>query len=180
MTVPHRFEMTPTSGILAGCVNGRVWVRIQGKGSHQNSRELKAYVQSQVETSGGQRVIVDLSLCTGMDSTFMGMLTCIAGRLDSAGGALHVIHAAGRNAELLRGLGLDEIFTVDDNEEHLNGSGPMPECTALEKEDCTKSERREVCLECHEALAAADERNASKFRDVIDLMRAERQPAMAR
>ena len=171
--------MTPASGILAGCIDGHVWVRIQGKGSHQNSRELKAFVQHQVETSGGQRVIVDLSFCTGMDSTFMGMLTCIAGRLDNAGGALHVIHAAGRNGELLRGLGLDEIFTVDDNEERLNGSGPMPECAALEKEDCSKSERTEICLECHEALVAADERNAPKFHDVIELMRGERQRAMA-
>jgi len=171
--------MTLSSGILAGCVNGRVWVRIEGKGSHQNSRELKAFVQNQVETTGGQRVIVDLSLCTGMDSTFMGMLTCIAGRLDDIGGSLHVIHAAGRNAELLRGLGLDEIFTVDDNEEHLNFA-PVPECAALPQEDCSKAERTEICLECHEALVAADERNAAKFEDVIELMRGERRPAMAR
>ena len=171
--------MTTTSGILAGQVNGHVWVRIEGKGSHQNSRELKAFVQNQVENTRGQRVIVDLALCTGMDSTFMGMLTCIAGRLDNAGGALHIIHAAGRNAELLRGLGLDEIFTVDDNEEHLNGSDAVPDCSALEKEDCSKKERTEMCLECHEALVTADERNAPKFRDVIELMRAEREPAMA-
>jgi anti-anti-sigma regulatory factor len=175
--------MTSSSGILAGRVGGRVWVRIEGKGSHQNSRELKAFVQSEVESSGGgQRVIVDLSLCTGMDSTFMGMLTCIAGRLDSGGGALHVIHAAGRNAELLRGLGLDEIFTVDDHEEHLNGDRecPAPECTELPAVESSKSERTEMCLECHEALAAADERNAARFHDVIELMRNERRPAMAR
>ena len=118
--------MTPNSGLLAGCCNGRVWVRIDGKGSHQNSGELKAFVKNQLESSGGQRVIVDLSLCTGMDSTFMGTLTCIAGRLDEAGGALHIIHAAGRNGELLRGLGLDEIFTVDDDEEHLAAPPPVP------------------------------------------------------
>lgn len=171
--------MTSSSGILAGCVNGRIWVRIEGKGSCHNSRELKAFVQDQVETSGGQRVIVDLSSCTGMDSTFMGMLTCIAGKLEAAGGALHVIHAAGRNAELLRGLGLDEIFTVDDNEEHLNESSHAPQCTALPKEASTKAERKETSLECHEALVAADERNAPKFRDVIELMRGDRRPAMA-
>ncbi|HEX2750175.1 MAG TPA: hypothetical protein VHM91_19365, partial [Verrucomicrobiales bacterium] len=74
--------MTLSSGILAGCIDGQVWVRIDGKGSHQNSRELKAFMMEKVLTGRGQRVIVDLSLCTGMDSTFMGMLTCLSGRLD--------------------------------------------------------------------------------------------------
>lgn len=167
----------PTSGILAGCDNGHVWVRVDGRGTHQNSRELKAFVQGQMEHLRGQRVIVDLALCTGMDSTFMGTLTCIHSRLDHSGGSLHVIHAAGRNSELLRGLGLDAIFTVDDNEEHL-ASAAAPECAQVPKSECGKTERTAICLESHEALAAADGRNAVKFRDVIELMRAEARPAL--
>jgi anti-anti-sigma factor len=164
--------MNASSGILAGCINGHVWLRVQGKGSHQNSRELKAFMQKRLESyGGGQRVIVDLSSCTGMDSTFMGMLTCLAGRLTESGGGLHVIHAAGRNGELLRGLGLDEIFTVDDDEEHLAETVLAPECSALPQEPCSREDRASMCLECHEALAAADERNAVKFRDVIDILR---------
>jgi anti-sigma B factor antagonist len=167
----------PTSGILAGCKNGQVWVRVDGKGSHQNSRELKAFVCDQFEQLRGQRVIVDLSLCTGMDSTFMGTLTGISGRLSDSGGALHVIHAAGRNGELLRGLGLDEVFTVDDAEERLPAV-QAPECAALPKSDCSRGERAQICLESHEALAAADQRNAVKFRDVIELMRGECCPVL--
>src|SRR6185295_6867460 len=128
--VPPNVNSNPTSGILAGCINGQVWVRVDGKGSHQNSRELKAFVLEKVATTRGQRVIVDLASCTGMDSTFMGMLTCLAGRLEDSGGALHVIHAAGRNGGLLRGLGLDQIFTVDDHEEHLPGGTPAPDCAS--------------------------------------------------
>lgn len=167
-----------TSGILAGCNNGQIWVRVDGRGSHQNSRELKAFVQEQIQHCRGQRVIVDLASCTGMDSTFMGTLTCLSSRLDEAGGALHVIHAAGRNAELLRGLGLDALFTVDEHEEHLPPVGST-ECAALPKVECGKGERREICLESHEALVAADRRNEVKFRDVIELMRTECRPAMA-
>jgi len=177
--VPLPVNLNPTSGILAGCKNGQVWLRVDGKGSHQNSRELKAFVQDQIEHLRGQRVIVDLSLCTGMDSTFMGTLTGISCRLSNEGGLLHVIHAAGRNADLLRGLGLDEVFTVDDQEEHLPAVA-APECAALPKAECTRSERARICLESHEALAAADQRNAVKFHDVIELMRGEcRPPALA-
>lgn len=168
----------PTSGILAGCKNGQVWVRVDGKGSHQNSPELKAFVQKEIEHLRGQRVVVDLSLCTGMDSTFMGTLRGISCCLDSSGGMLHVIHAAGRNAELLRDLGLAALFTVDDEEETLPAV-TAPECAALPKSECTRAERAQICLESHEALAAADQKNAVKFRDVIELMRGECRSAMA-
>lgn len=160
---------TSTSGILAGCCNDRVWVRIEGKGSHQNSRELKAFLLSQIESTRGQRVVVDLSLCTGMDSTFMGMLACLNGKLEEAGSGLHIINAGGRNGELLRGLGLDEIFPVEEGCGCFSGTNP--ECAPIAASGCSKQERTEICLESHEALVAADERNAPKFRDVIDLMR---------
>jgi len=178
-TVRFRKIMTLSSGILAGCINGQVWLRVEGKGSHQNTLELKTFVLEKVVTSRGQRVIVDLSSCTGMDSTFMGMLSRLSRRLEDTGGSLHVIHAAGRNGELLRGLGLDQLFTVDDHEEHLPAAVQVPDCSELAKEPCGREERTEICLECHEALVAADERNAPKFRDVIELMRNDRRPAMA-
>jgi hypothetical protein len=146
--------MTLSSGILAGCIDGQVWVRIDGKGSHQNSRELKAFMMEKVLTGRGQRVIVDLSLCTGLDSTFMGMLTCLSGRLGETGGTLHY-------------------------EENLPPAGPLPDCASLPKEPCGREERTDICLECHEALVAVNERNAPRFRDVIELMRADRKPAMA-
>jgi anti-sigma B factor antagonist len=171
--------MTATSGIFTGRADGQVWLRIDGRGSHQNACELKAAVQQQIESQGGQRVIVDLSFCTGMDSTFMGTLRCISSRLDGAGGALHVIHAAGRNSELLRGLGLDQMFTVDDQDEHLAPGTRAPELAPLHAAPSGKQERTAVCLESHEALAAVDEKNAAKFRDVIDLMRGELRPAAA-
>jgi anti-sigma B factor antagonist len=172
--------MTAASGILTGRQNGQVWLRIDGRGSHQNTCELKAYVQQQIETHGGQRVIVDLSFCTGMDSTFMGMLRCLSNRLEGTGGDLHVIHAGSRNLELLRGLGLDHLFTVDEQEEHLAAGTTAPEMQPLNAAAVCKQERTSVCLEAHEALVAADERNAPKFRDVIELMRgSEMRPAGA-
>ena len=170
------------SGILAGRTQAGVWVRIDGRGSHQNSPELKAFIARQLEnTTGGQRVIVDLSSCTGMDSTFMGILTCIATRLEDAGGALLVIHAAGRNGELLRGLGLDALFSVDDEDSSLTCCDwTTPEdCESLCAQESSKTERTGVCLEAHEALAKADARNLPRFRDVIDLMRGELNRAMA-
>ncbi len=163
--------MTAVSGIFTGRQTGHTWLRVDGRGSHQNTCELKSFVLQQIESHGGQRVIVDLSFCTGMDSTFMGMLRCLSSRLETAGGKLHVIRAGSRNLELLHGLGLDHLFTVDEHEEHLPTGTTDPEMLPLKKVDFCKQDKTSVCLEAHEALVAADERNAPRFRDVIELIR---------
>lgn len=113
-----------------------------------------------------------------MDSTFMGTLRCVSNRLLDADGWLHVTNAGGRNGESLRGLGLDQFFTVEDGMElarrETKGLFP-PENVAVTvpRVDCSKGEQREICLEAHVALAAIDESNAVKFKDVITLMRQE-------
>ena len=72
---------------------------------------------------------------------------------------------------MLRGLGLDAVFPVQDGCGEFRGINP--ECVSVEGEPGGRAERARVCLEAHEALARVDERNAEKFRDVIELMRAE-------
>ena len=143
---------------------------MSGKGSHLNSPILKKFVLAEAPELAGRSVIIDLAACTGMDSTFMGILSCLAGHVEAHDATLQVVNAAGRNGELLRGLGLDNLFSIQDGTAHLP---PAPACAAVEPSPCTRGERTAVCLEAHEALAAADPRNAETFRDVIDLMREE-------
>ena len=161
--------MTVCSGILAGCAGGGHWLRVVGKGSHANGPLLKTYVRERAVEGGS--VVIDLAECTGMDSSFMGMLAGLAGLLETVGGQLRVVNAGGRNGELLRGLGLDAVFPVQDGCGEFRGIDP--ECVSVEGDPCARAERARVCLEAHEVLARVDERNAEKFRDVIDLMRAE-------
>lgn len=123
-------------------------------------------------------MVLDLLRCSGMDSTFMGMLSCIAIKLEDAGGCLHVVNAEGKNGELLRGLGLDEVFRVEDGTAGVPAvaccSGSALDGMPLEvvaKAPCTAADQREICLQAHEALAGIQETNAEKFRDVISLMR---------
>ena len=172
--------VNPPSGISTGSQHGVTWLTVDGKGHFQNSADLRAIVRTGL-ADGANRVVVDLIRCSGMDSTFRGMLSCVAVKLEDAGGCLHVVNAGGKNGELLRGLGLDEVFTVEDGTELAeNGAcacpGGVPEAvalTAVPKTGCTKQDQREICLEAHVALAEIHEANAEKFRDVITLMREE-------
>ncbi len=161
-----------------------VWLTVEGRGNFQNSAELKSLVRQGIE-EGASRIVLDLERCSGMDSTFMGMLSCVAVKLEDAGGALHVVNAAGKNGELLRGLGLDEVFAVEDGmklpQEDSPATGEGEEKPAVlstvPRTPCNRQDQRAICLEAHEALAGIKDANAEKFRDVIQLMRQDKEPA---
>ena len=177
--------MDTPSGISTCTLHDVVWLTVEGRGSFQNSPELKLLVRQGVD-EGKSRIVLDLIRCSGMDSTFMGMLSCVAIKLENAGGCLHVVNAGVKNGGLLRGLGLDEVFTVEDGTElaEHGACGAMPvgveaPLAEVPRLACTKSDQRSICLEAHEALAAVKEANAEKFRDVIQLMKKPVEPAEA-
>lgn len=173
--------MNTPSGISTGTLHGVVWLTVEGRGSFQNSPELKTIVRTGID-NGASRMVLDLQRCSGMDSTFMGMLSCVAVKLEDAGGCLHVVNAGGKNGELLRGLGLDEVFTVEDGTELAeHGACGCPDTAAANLEavprsPCSKQDQLNICLEAHEALAGIQAPNEEKFRDVIALMREKTRP----
>ena len=170
--------MNTPSGISTGTLYGLAWLTVEGRGSFQNSPELKDLVREGL-SQGRSRMVLDLQRCSGMDSTFMGMLSCLAGKLETAGGSLHVVNAAGKNADLLRGLGLDEVFIVEEGMALIElGAAALPgpvevgqALAMVPKSPCTPQNQAEICLEAHEALSQLLPLNADKVRDVVALMR---------
>ncbi len=159
--------------MLVGCLGQIVWVKIQGRGSFQNSVGLKEYVGRMV-LRGHRDFVVDLMDCEQMDSTFMGTLAGVALRLREIGqGGLRAINVNERNAGLLCSLGLDQIFSV----EEADGGISLPdEKTQLHQADSPSAnggEQQKTVLEAHEALVEADAANEVKFRDVLDFLRLE-------
>lgn len=159
-----------------------------GAGSKENSADVVRYVEPEIE-HGRSRVVVDLDQCTGLDSTFMGMLIGISKRLRQIKqGCLHIINAHGRNAQLLRGLGVQYFcslsedagpFTKDETADACScGSEMEPpptqadlvDCQELEHRPLTKSEQTQHCFAAHKELSEVNEANREKFKDVVDLM----------
>jgi anti-sigma B factor antagonist len=139
-----------------------VWIRVEGKGTFQNSPGLKDFARKMIE-EGRRSIVVDIANCPAMDSTFMGTLAGIALRLREAGGGdLWVINRNERNAELLEGLGLDALFS----------SNPVPnpgraDGRAIEHAS-DKATTREVMREAHETAIRVNPDNAARFRDVLE------------
>lgn len=146
-----------------------IWIRVEGKGTFQNSPGLKEFSRQMMDT-GRRDFVVDLANCPAMDSTFMGTLAGMALRLREFGeGHLWVVNRNPRNNELLEGLGLDALFAHDPAPDtlrikSLNGS-------ALDA-SVDKEQTREVMREAHEACVEANPENAARFKDVLEHLRA--------
>lgn len=165
--------MNTTSSVLVGCIERTVWVKVEGRGSFQNSAGLKEFVKQMIQR-GFREFVVDLRDCEQMDSTFMGTLAGVALRLREIGqGSLRVINVNERNADLLGSLGLDQLFAVENigaGVEPAPASAELHEAVAKAK---TSEAQKQTVLEAHEALVEADSANAVKFKDVLEFMRQE-------
>ena len=168
--------MTSPAPILVGNIGNLFWMRVDGKGSFQNSVQVKRCFQTMIE-KGTRHFVVDLERCPIMDSTFLGTLTGAALNLRELGdGEVCILNANARNRQLLSSLGLDHILDVD-NEGSRHEKERKQVCDELGKcgDNATpdKVEQAEHVLEAHEALTKANEANASRFKDVIEFLEKE-------
>jgi len=136
---------------------------------------VKRFLRDQLG-AGFRRFVVDLQDCSGIDSTFIGMLyrlACDVEELDNDG-TVEVINPGERNQKAICKLGLNRKIRIDPD-----GSGWSREQDLIAKnlqippssEPLNKRERAEMILEAHEALAAANDENKNRFCDVLEYFR---------
>ena len=102
--------MNPGAKILVTGTDRIVLVRIEGKGSFENSTALRDFSKEMIHR-GAREFILDLCNCPVMDSTFMGTLAAISLWLRELGeGGLSVVNLNERNAESLLSLGVVPAF----------------------------------------------------------------------
>jgi hypothetical protein len=131
---------------------------------------------------GHNSFVVDLELCHGMDSTFLGVLAGIGLRLRQGNrhGKITVINATPRSLELLETLGLDRLFgievTADGSARHRPPGEKdwqrLPESDIAQiAKPLNKDDTADLMLEAHESLIRADHRNEPKFKDLTSFLR---------
>ncbi len=159
--------MNDQSTIQVGCSSQAVWIRVDGKGSFQNSPGMKEFAREMVNR-GYRHFVIDLNRCPVMDSTFMGTMAGIALRLREIGqGGVTVVNLNERNTDLLCNLGLDQIFEISSDTSHSEEVPAEP----LAQSPTDKTERARTMLEAHEALVEADGENETKFKDVLEYLK---------
>ncbi len=157
--------MSAVSSVQVGLAGPVVWVRVDGRGTFQNSTGLKEFA-AEMTRRGHREFVIDLRSCELMDSTFMGTLAGIAMRLGTEG-KLHIVHPNARCRQVLKNLGLDRIVSV---EEEAPANAPGPPLRDAEGNP-PREAKRETIIEAHENLVAANPENAVRFKDVLDFLK---------
>jgi len=140
-------------------------VRVIGRATFKVSRELREY-GVQTVNDGMKNIIIDLSQCNGMDSTFMGVLAMIG--LEAKGKArVLVVNANEKLRNLLDSIGVSRL--VEFTQKEMNEINWSSLCEAA-KESGDMDEMADTIREAHKTLMNISSENVPKFKNVVDML----------
>lgn len=150
---------------LSVCVNDTTAiVKIAGRASFAVSVDFKKLIHHLLER-GTTRIVLDLTDCQLMDSTFLGILASIgfqsAAVRPHAPPSIELFHANQRVTDLIDNLGVSHLFeTVHRPTSETDFQPVTPDANT------TRHETTLTCLEAHQRLMQANPANIAKFKDV--------------
>jgi len=157
-------------------------IKISGRANFSSSIDFRTLVE-ELRQKGCAYFILDLSECTLMDSTFLGVLAGLglkttAAKSEHGNAAIELLNPNERIAELLENLGVLHLFKLAQGPPQVSDAEPSQ---ALTPACPTKDEVTRTCLEAHRTLMEMNPENAAKFKEVAaflaeDLKRAKPSP----
>ena len=96
--------------LTAAYIDDTVVIRVEGRGSFKISPPMKQFIHQVIDNKSAKRILIDMSDCIGMDSTFMGMLAGLACHIKSKPDIrFKLINLSEKNHKLLLTLGVDRV-----------------------------------------------------------------------
>ncbi len=147
---------------------GMVGIRVLGRVTFQLSQCLREFGVGALRR-GVKNIIFDLSECSGMDSTILGILAMIG--LEGRGKAsMYLVNVPDEVKALIKSIGVARLFKIAEKSvPEFNWSSL---CQIVESSDGAAI--GDTVLEAHKTLIQIDpEHNAPKFKDLVELLDAE-------
>ncbi len=141
-------------------------IKIIGRATLHSSLEFRTLL-SELLGRGYVCFVFDLSECTLMDSTFLGILAGFGLKLrrdGSCAAEVTLLNPNERVLELLENLGLTELFRVAQG--NFTPPEPLETRTAPSGSAASREELARACLEAHEMLMSLKPENIQRFKDV--------------
>lgn len=139
-----------------------VYVRVHGLGSMNNCLCVRDFLDGMLQSDRGF-VVIDLRDCTGMDSTFMGVIAGTASfETEDLSIGVAVVNASSELFRLLETVGLTELVFVDPEPFDVKDV----EFHALE-EQAGEESRLKLVRQAHEHLIKISDKNEQAFGDLL-------------
>ena len=144
-----------------------VCIRITGRANFTSSVDFKTLVNS-IWDQGRRHLVLDLTGCTLMDSTFLGILASFGLKFSEAANGdgpatIELINTCPRVADLLDSLGIAPLFKFS------QGAPLSTDCLTRLDLNLKSADKKEIaltCLEAHRFLMEVNPANVPKFQDV--------------
>jgi hypothetical protein len=149
--------------IKAACHQMMMYISVEGLGSMNNSNGMYRFLHEGFEL-GFKEVCINLALCDGMDSTFMGTLLLIHEEAVNAGGGLFLVNLSDYNRSKLEELGVAHFLKI--------GSVEVPDVVFdVLPADGDQGGRMSLVLKAHEELVRKNSVNEEVFGSFIKALR---------
>lgn len=161
------------SRVLAATLDGATLVAVAGTGNFKLAPAFKQALRA-AELSGSPTVVVDMSGCTHLDSTFMGAIAAaaLAARKPGAAMSVHFLDIRPHVAQLLKGLGILQLLDI-----LPPGAADLSSLVAnlapVETAPLSDRSMTAILYDAHETLARVSPENQARFHDLLTLLRAD-------
>ncbi|MFO1499052.1 MAG: STAS domain-containing protein [Verrucomicrobiota bacterium] len=172
---------SPTPTLMVAVTERAAIVKISGRANFTTSVCFKRLV-SELRQRGLAGLVLDLTDCLMMDSTFLGVLAGTAVRFIQVDGTeglddsrkdapetakLRLVNPNPRILDLLDNLGISDLFRTI-RCEPANGAQPLQ--TPVPDQKPSREELSQTCLEAHRLLMDLNPENIPKFKEVTQFL----------
>lgn len=154
--------------ILMAAENNQYNIKVEGRATFEVSSPLRN-IALKLRNSPVSGVFIDLENCTGMDSTFIGILAMLGLAAKEQNAPAIILNANENNRKLLNGLGLHKIFTYSETENKDLENKKWQDHSPQEKQDSLETAK--TVLNAHETLMDIDQSNVQRFKSVVDFVK---------
>lgn len=163
--------------LISYAFSDSLWIRCTTRGSFVNSPSLKSTAEKYL-SAGGKDIVVDLEMCPGVDSTFMGTLAGLSRQAQAAGGCICVAGATARTRSAMESLGLDMLLHIDpeqaawrqDIEERRETLKKHGKAGIEPSGKMSEIERTKHVLAAHNTLRSMNAKNSETFGYVCETL----------
>lgn len=156
-----------SADLLVARDGATAFVRVIGLANLRIAPMLDAFLIAE-RGSGMRQACFDLAECSGMDSTFMGLLVGHHQDLAAAGGRLLVVRSSEHNRHLLDMLGVSSVIQVADCAVPELDFIPLDATSVL-----GHAERAALVSRAHRHLSELSEANRAKFASLLAAVEAD-------
>ena len=147
--------------------SSELFLKVRGHITAKYCRDLRRKIRTLWENSTGfNEITVDLSDCSYMDSTFLGLLVIFNRKYCLPGNTrISVLNPSETCCSLLRDTGLTDLVNLKE--------GPPAEALAQTRLACTDQVSLDLLLKTHEELISLSDENRSRFGNIRELLKNE-------